>query len=175
VPVRPVVTYPAHVLKDRCDPVGAVGDPARELARDLVDTMRASPGCVGIAAPQVATPVRAFVMDVSVMRSPPDRNHGLVVLFDPELVHAEGSELRREGCLSVPRYTCDVRRAETVVVRGTTREGGTKVIEMHGFEARAAQHELGHLDGVLILDRVASARTDIHPRRRYAAPGEHLR
>jgi peptide deformylase len=175
VAVREVVTYPARVLKGPCGPIGAVGDDERRLAADLVDTMRAAPGCVGVAAPQIGVPLRAFVLDVSVMKRPPADNHGLVVLLDPELVHAEGAELRREGCLSVPDYTCDVRRAETVVVRGTTPEGEVRVLEAHGFEARAAQHELDHLDGLLILDRVASARTDIHPRKRYARPGEHLR
>lgn len=172
---RGVVTYPARVLKGICGPVGAIGDDERRLAADLVDTMRASPGCVGVAAPQIGVPLRAFALDVSVMKRPPPDNHGLVVLFDAELVHGEGSELRREGCLSVPDYTCDVRRATTVVVRGTTPEGELRVLETDRFEARAVQHELDHLDGLLVLDRVASARTDVFPRKRYAAPGEHLR
>jgi peptide deformylase len=84
------------------------------------------------------------------------------VLFDPELVLATGSDLKREGCMSVPDYTCDVRRATDVVVRGTTPEGETRVIEATGFEARAFQHELDHLDGLLVLDRVA-ARADVFP------------
>ncbi len=169
-----MLIYPARALKSIAAPVGAIGPPQLELARDLVDTMRASPGCVGLAAPQLGVPFRALALDVSLMRRA-HPNHGLVVLFDPEQLHAGGSELRREGCLSVPEYTCDVRRSMAVVVRGTSPEGRVRVIEAQGFEARAFQHELDHLDGLLILDRVASARSDVFRRRRFAGPGEHLR
>lgn len=174
MPVRPVVTYPARVLKAIADPVGDIGDDERQLATDLVETMYDSPGCVGLAAPQLGVAARAFVMDVSVMKKPPPGNHGLVVLFDPELVLASGSELKREGCMSVPEYTCDIRRATSVVVRGRTPEGDPRVIEAEGFEARAFQHELDHLDGLLVLDRVA-ARSDVFARKRYAKKGEHLK
>jgi peptide deformylase len=175
VTVRTVVRYPARVLKGLAGPVGAIGAREQQLASDLVDTMYDSPGCVGLAAPQLGVPSRAFAMDVSVMRKPPPGNHGLVVLFDPELLLTDGSDLKREGCMSVPDYTCDVRRATSVVVRGTTPEGAPRVIEAEGFEARAVQHELDHLDGLLILDRVASARTDVFRRKRYAGKGTHLK
>ncbi len=170
--LRPVVRYPARVLKGIAGPVGAIGEAERRLATDLVDTMYDAPGTVGLAAPQIGVPLRAFALDISVMKSKHD-NHGLVVLFDPELLLADGSDLRREGCLSVPDYTCDVRRATDIVVRGITPEGEQRVVEASGFEARAFQHELDHLDGLLVLDRVASARTDVFRRRRYARRGEH--
>ena len=172
--VRPVLTYPSRVLKGLCGPVGAIGPRERQLATDLIDTMYNAPGCVGVAAPQLGVPSRAFAMDVSVMKKPPEGHHGLVVLFDPEVLHADGSNRAREGCLSVPDFTCDVRRADTVVVRGVTPDGQIAVLETTGFEARALQHELDHLDGRLILDRVA-ARSDVFPRKRYAKPGEHLK
>lgn len=171
--VLPVVEYPARGLKAVATPVDGVGARERELAADLVDTMYASPGCVGLAAPQIGVGVRAFALDVSVAGRAHD-NHGLVVLFNPDLLDAGGAEVRREGCLSVPHYTCDVERATRVVVRGTSPEGEVRVIEAGGFEARALQHELDHLDGLLILDRVAS-RSAVFRRRRYAGPGEHLR
>jgi peptide deformylase len=174
VTVRPVVRYPARVLKGIAGPVGAIGAQERQLAQDLVDTMYDAPGCVGLAAPQLGVASRAFALDVSVMRKPPPGNHGLVVMFDPELIVTSGSDLKREGCMSVPDYTCDVRRATSVVVRGTTPEGAPRVIEAEGFEARAFQHELDHLDGLLVLDRVA-ARADVFPRKRYADRGEHLK
>lgn len=174
MPVRRVVTYPARVLKGLAGPVGEIGPRERQLAQDLVDTMYDAPGCVGLAAPQLGVASRAFALDVSVMRKPPPGNHGLVVLFDPELVLATGSELAREGCMSVPDFTCDVRRATEVVVRGTTPEGEVRVVEAGGFEARAFQHELDHLDGLLVLDRVA-ARADVFPRKRRAKKGEHLK
>jgi len=174
VPVRQVVPYPARILKGIAGPVGEIGPRERALAQDLVDTMYGSPGCVGLAAPQIGVASRAFAMDVSVMKKPPEGNHGLVVLFDPELVLANGSEIKREGCMSVPDFTCDIRRATEVVVRGTTPDGEARVIESAGFEARALQHELDHLDGLLVLDRVA-ARADVFPRKRRAKPGQHLK
>ncbi|MFT5221735.1 MAG: peptide deformylase [Glaciecola sp.] len=172
---RTVVNYPARVLKGMTGPIGEIGDSERALAQDLVDTMYGAPGCVGLAAPQIGVPLRAFALDVSVMRKPPPGNHGLVVLFDPELMSSNGSELKREGCMSVPEFTCDVRRATQVVLRGRTPEGQLRVIEAEGFEARAIQHELDHLDGLLILDRVASRHTDVFARKRYADKGQHLK
>ncbi|MBW3562929.1 MAG: peptide deformylase [Actinobacteria bacterium] len=165
--VRPIVHYPARVLKGIAAPVGTIGETERVLAGDLVDTMDDAPGCIGLAAPQVGVPLRAFVLDISRMEKE-HPNHGLIALFDPEMLLAEGSEVRREGCASVPDYTCDIRRATGVVVRGTTPDGDARVVEAEGFEARALQHELDHLDGTLILDRVASARTDVFRRKRYS-------
>ena len=164
MPERPVVAVPNAVLKARA--VRCAGpDPA--LAADLVDTMRVSPGCVGLAAPQIGVSRRAFCLDVSRHPKAQDANHGLVVLFDPELLLSEGGEVRREGCMSVPDFTADVRRAVRVIVRGTGPDGDEQVIEAEGFEARAFQHELDHLDGQLILDRVASTRSDVFRRKVY--------
>lgn len=161
--VRRVVEIPNAVLGRRAEPVGRA-DAA--LAADLVDTMRVSPGCVGLAAPQIGVSQRAFCLDVS-GHPKGQPNHGLVVLFDPELVHADGAEVRREGCMSVPDFTADVRRALRVVVRGTDAGGEERVYEAEGFEARAFQHELDHLDGMIILDRVASLATDVFRRKSY--------
>ena len=160
---RPVIEIPDPLLKERCASVGGVND---ALARDLLDTMHVSPGCVGLAAPQIGLSLRAFSLDVS--GHPKGKpNHGEFVLFDPELLFSEGSEIRREGCLSVPHYTADVRRALRVVVRGVDADGRERVVDTEGFEARALQHELDHLDGKLILDRVASVRTDVFRRKTY--------
>lgn len=164
---RPVVVLPDPVLKRPADPTGG---PDAALAADLVDTMLVSPGCVGLAAPQIGVSRRAFCMDVSghpSQQKKSARNHGRVVLFDPELVHAEGGEVRREGCMSVPDLTANVRRALRVVVRGTDEHGATRVLEAEGFEARCLQHELDHLDGLVILDRVASLTTDVFRRKVY--------
>jgi len=166
VAVKPIVRYPGRVLKGVAGPAGSIGDRELALAEDLVDTMNHAPGCIGLAAPQIAVPLRAFCLDLTRMKKPHD-NHGLVVLFDPELLFAEGSEVRREGCASVPDFTCDISRATRVVVRGTTPEGDSRVIEADGFEARALQHEVDHLDGLLILDRVVSPKTDVFRRKRY--------
>ena len=164
--VCPVVTLPAAVLKRRADPTAGASP---SLAADLVDTMNVSPGCVGLAAPQIGVSLRAFVLDVS-GHPKGQPNHGLVVLFDPEVLFSEGSEIRREGCMSVPDFTANVRRALRVVVRGLDIDGRERVYEAEGFEARAFQHELDHLDGLLILDRVASLSTDVFRRKVYQPP-----
>jgi peptide deformylase len=163
VPERPVLVLPDPLLKRVADPVGCAD---AGLAGDLCDTMRVSPGCVGLAAPQIGVSRRAFCLDVS-GHPKAVHNHGLIVLFDPELVEAEGGEVRREGCMSVPDLTANVRRALRVVVRGTGRDGAPRTIAATGFEARALQHELDHLDGLLILDRVASVRDDVFRRKTY--------
>ena len=163
--VREVLRYPHPTLKAPAEPVGSPGDEHRSLADDLVETMRAGPATVGLAAPQIGESVRAFCLDVS-GHPKAARPHGLLVLFDPELVEAEGREIMREGCLSVPDLTANVRRAERVVVRGLGPDGAERVYRMEGFEARALLHELDHLDGKLILDRVDSA-ADLFPRKVY--------
>jgi peptide deformylase len=155
MPVRPVVQLPETVLKRPADPVGVVDDAARALAVDLLDTMRASPHCVGLAAPQIGVSVRAFALDITGHRKARSC-HGELVLFDPEVLLAHGPEVAREGCMSVPDLTGDVPRATRLVVRGLTPEGADRVLEVDAFEARAVQHEIDHLDGLLFLDRVTS-------------------
>jgi peptide deformylase len=156
------------------DPVlsrpGAVVDPRSpeivQLAADLVATMRVSPGCVGPAAPQVGVGVKVFCVDVS--EHPRTRTqHGTFVLCNADVVSASRHEKSREGCLSVPDLTGDVKRATRVVVRGYEPGSGAEVtIETDAFEARALQHEIDHCDGLLFLDRAAGAHA-IHPRKTY--------
>jgi peptide deformylase len=148
------------------DLVTGIGPEEQALAADLLDTMNASPSCVGVAAPQIGVSVRAFSVDVSGHKKA-DSCHGPFVLFNPVLIIARHQELAREGCLSVPDLTGDVARATEVVVRGLTPEGATRVIEANAFEARALLHELDHLDGLLFLDRVGSLSTDVFRRKRY--------
>lgn len=163
MPVRPVLRYPNAVLKQPAGPASAVE--RTSLAADLLDTMRSGPATVGLAAPQIGLSVRAFCLDVST-HPKAATNHGLVVLFDPEVVEHHGEEVMREGCLSVPDFTANVHRWRELVLQGVDADGGRRVFRMEGFEARAAQHELDHLDGMLILDRLRSA-DDLFPRRTY--------
>jgi peptide deformylase len=165
VAVRPVVRYPASVLKASASPIEP-GSAAASLCTDLVDTMRASPACVGLAAPQIGVSARAFCMDVT--GHPKARScSGLVVLLNPVVVAQEGSAVTREGCMSLPDFTGNVRRARGVTVRGLTPEGTEREITADAFEARALQHEIDHLDGLLFLDRVSSLTADLFPRKRY--------
>src|SRR5207249_7957052 len=103
---------------------------------DLIETMRASPACVGLAAPQIGVGLRAFVVDVTGHKKARSC-HGELVLFDPEILLAHGRLVAREGCMSVPDLTGDVARASTVVVRGITVDGTERVVEVDEFEARA--------------------------------------
>jgi peptide deformylase len=166
VAVQPVLRLPALPLKTVAKPVGRVDKVARALAGDLVDTMRAYDHCVGLAAPQIGVGLRAFVVDVS--GHPKARScHGLVVLFDPEVLVAAGPTIAREGCMSVPDLTGNLSRPSRVVIRGTTPQGTTRVVQADRLEARALLHELDHLDGLLFLDRISSPRTDLFKRKRY--------
>jgi peptide deformylase len=153
--VRPVVRLPDAGLKHACAPVEQVDAAAKELAVDLLDTMRASPACVGLAANQIGVNVRAFCINVTGHRKARSC-HGEVVLFNPELVLASDPVIAREGCMSVPDLTGDVARPTSVVVRGLGVDGHDRVIQADAFEARALLHELDHLDGLLFLDRVTS-------------------
>ena len=145
--------------------MGEIGEEALSLARDLVDTMRASPACVGLAAPQIGVSLRAFVIDVTGHRKARSC-HGTVVLFDPVIVAAGEPETAREGCMSVPDLTGDVARAARLTVAGTDPDGAQVTLEVDAFEARAVQHELDHLDGLVFLDRVSGPH-NVFPRRVY--------
>ncbi|MGK2878304.1 MAG: peptide deformylase [Solirubrobacterales bacterium] len=157
--VRKVLLYPDPGLKRVCDPAPS-GDQLLTIVEDLTDTMRSFPGCVGIAAPQIGYCSRVAVIDLSAHKKAPESVHGLTVLVDPVVVSGEGSEVAREGCLSVPQLTANVRRYVDAAV--TTRGGD---FEFEGFEARCVLHEIDHLDGLLFLDRVTSLTADVFPRR----------
>ena len=155
---------PEHVLKMRAEEVGF--DPVASLVDDLIETMRASPACVGLAAPQIGVSQRVIVVDIT-GHPKATTCHGLVALLDPAIIDSSGREIGREGCMSVPDLTANVARATEIVVRGTTPEGEVCVIATEGFEARAFQHEIDHLNGLLILDRVDSLATDVFRRQTY--------
>jgi peptide deformylase len=135
---------------------------------DLLDTMRASPGGVGISAPQVGVLQRIVAVDVSASkRGAQVENHGLLVLVNPEILAKGGRQIVREGCMSIPDYTANIERAQWVLVDALDREGKQVILESVGFEAVAIQHEVDHLDGILFLDRVASLKTDLFRRKKY--------
>lgn len=164
--VLEVVTAPAPVLSSTGGPVDPRDPRVVQLAADLVATMRVSPGCVGLAAPQVGVGLRVFCVDVS--KHPKTRtSHGTFVLCNAEVVSASRNERAREGCMSVPDLTGDVRRASRVVVHGVVPgTGEERVIETDAFEARALQHEIDHCDGLLFLDRLVGAHA-VYPRQTY--------
>ncbi len=163
--VVPVVRLPDRRLTVLSNEVRSVDAEARALGVDLIDTMRASPACVGLAAPQIGVNRRAFAVDVTGHRKARSC-HGPFVLFDPEILWAEAPVTAREGCMSVPDLTGDVARASRLEVRGLDLDGASRSLVVDAFEARAVLHEIDHLDGLVFLDRVVSAGA-VHARRVY--------
>lgn len=164
--VRAAVHAPEPVLSQRCAEVDPCDPQTLQLAADLIATMAQAPGCVGLAANQIGVSKRVFSLDVS--EHPKAKIcHGLFVLVNPVVEQASRNEKAREGCLSVPDFTGDVKRATRLTVRGWVPGSGAEVvITTDAFEARAIQHEVDHLDGFLFLDRVAGAHA-IHARQTY--------
>jgi len=164
--VLDVVRAPAEVLATPGADVDPASPEAVQLAADLIATMRVSPGCVGLAADQVGVSARMFCVDVA--GHPKTRtHHGTFVLCNAEIVEASRNEKAREGCMSVPDLTGDVKRATRVTVRGQLPVTGEEVVVMtDAFEARCLQHEIDHTNGLVFLDRVAGAHA-IHPRKTY--------
>jgi peptide deformylase len=164
--VLTVVRAPSTVLSARAHEVDPRDPAVVTLAADLLATQRVSPGCVGLAAPQVGVGWRVFSLDVT--GHPKARTcHGALVLANPVVVSASRQERAREGCMSVPDLTGDVRRASRLLVRGFVPGTGEEhTFQTDAFEARAFQHEIDHLDGLLFLDRVAGAHA-LHARRVY--------
>lgn len=155
--VRPVVTAPAAVLSAVGDEVDPTDPEIVQLAADLVATMRVSPGCVGLAAPQVGVGAQVFSVDVT-DHPKAAITHGTFVLCNAKIIEASRWKAGREGCMSVPDLTGDVKRAARVVVEAVLPGSGEPVtVTTDAFEARALQHEIDHCAGRLFLDRVAGA------------------
>src|SRR3990167_5189594 len=160
----PVLVYPDERLKRTSNPVTEFNQELRDFIADLEETLRSFPGCVGLAAPQVNRPQRIVIVDVSAKPDIP--NHGRLILVNPEITERQDEAVGREGCLSVPDYTGNVARAGRIRLRAQDADGTMREFECEGYEARAVQHEIDHLDGLLFLDRLVSRR-DLFRRRKY--------
>jgi peptide deformylase len=164
--VRATVRAPAAVLSRPGADVDPTDPDVIALAADLVATMLANSGCVGLAANQIGHGVRMFVLDVS-DHPKTHTSHGLLVLCNAEIVSASRWQKAREGCLSVPDLTGDVKRAGLLTVRGQVPGAKEQVdVTTDAFEARALQHEIDHCGGLLFLDRVAGAHA-VYARKTY--------
>lgn len=161
-----ILTLPDDALKRVSEPVSVFDDELRAFIADLEETRVNGPAAVGIAAPQVGYFKRVVILDCSHTRKPVP-NHGHLILVNPEITHWEGYEMGREGCLSVPDYTGNVIRATRIHLSASDPQGEAMEFDMEGYEARAAQHEIDHLDGMLFVDRVVSRRTDLFKRKVY--------
>jgi len=151
--------YPAPVLKKKAAPVSVFDEELQKLIEDMIETMYAAPG-VGLAAPQVGVSKRLAVIDISSR----DEQYPLVVLINPCIVKTDGEIEFEEGCLSIPEYTTKVKRSENLVVRAHARDGNEVEIEAGGLLSIALQHEIDHLDGILI-DRISPIKREFFKKR----------
>ena len=161
--VLPICLFPDPILRKRARPVSSASN--RELERflaDFLETLFAQPGGIGIAAPQVGEGRQIAIVDVSSKDSSKDR----LILINPEILEQEGEVLSREGCMSLPDYTANVKRASRIVITWTDEHGRRHQKSTSGIEAICMQHEVDHLNGVLFIDRVASLKTDVFPRKK---------
>ena len=158
--LRPIVRYGASGLQAPAAPVATFDADLQTLIDDMIETMYAAPG-IGLAAPQIGVPLRVAVVDLSLGK----RGGELFTLVNPEFVERDGMQLEEEGCLSVPGFNATVARPGRVVVRALDRQGTERTVEGTGLLARALQHELDHLDGVLFLDRLRGIKRDLIVRR----------
>jgi peptide deformylase len=165
--ILPILQYGDPILRSKGKRIDEIDDRIRELAANMIETMHAAHG-VGLAAQQIGEALQLTVLDVSPVEDRPSmlKLDGTdidpkmpmpLVLINPEIELYGDTEVGLEGCLSFPEITGDIERAQSVIVRTQTLEGGTIHIEASGFLARAIQHEHDHLHGILFIDRMNSA------------------
>jgi peptide deformylase len=158
--VRPIVKYGHPMLHKPAEPVREIDGAIRKLLDDMVETMYAAPG-IGLAAPQIAVPLRVIVVDLSVG----EEAGQLIKLINPEFVLREGEQRHDEGCLSVPGFGGSPVRPARVVVKGTGPDGQERTYEGTELLARAFCHEIDHIDGLLFVDRLTPLKRDLMKRK----------
>jgi peptide deformylase len=158
--VRPIVKYGHPMLHQPSEPVREIDGAIRKLLDDMVETMYAAPG-IGLAAPQIAVPLRVIVVDLSVG----EEKGQLIKLINPEFVLREGEQRHDEGCLSVPGFGGSPVRPERVVVKGLDPDGQERTYEGTELLARAFCHEIDHIDGLLFVDRLTPLKRDLMKRK----------
>ncbi len=154
--IRPILRYGERPLHQPAANVTVFDDDLQRLIDDMIETMYAAPG-IGLAATQVGVPLRVFVVDVSVGRDRKD----LIAMINPAFAVREGMQLEEEGCLSVPGFNATVVRPSRTVLTGLDRDGVEQTVEGKGLLARAFQHEMDHLDGVVFVDRLRGIKRDL--------------
>ncbi len=154
--IRPILTVPDPLLKQKSLPVPIITDEVIQLARDMAETMYAAPG-VGLAAPQIGVLQRIIVIDVAGNDEPPQ----LITAINPVIIHEEDDCFDEEGCLSVPDFAANVKRHRRVTVKALTLEGQERLWHADGLLAIAFQHEIDHLDGILFVDRLSPLKREL--------------
>lgn len=161
--IREIRTYPDPVLRSKTSLVESIDSSLDRLIDDMVETMHAAPG-VGLAANQVGVSLQVAVIDLS-SREDEEQRHPLLVMINPELLVTEGAVVEEEGCLSIPDYAEKVKRAARVKVRAKDRTGRQFELEAEGLMAKALQHEIDHLNGLLFVDRLSPLKKSLFRRR----------
>ena len=156
IKVHEIVKYPDPVLAKRGEDVTDFGEDLKTLVEEMFESMYAAHG-IGLAAPQIGLSQRLTVIDVSFKKDPADK----LVLINPEIIEREGKQFEEEGCLSLPEIREKVNRAAKVKVRAQNVEGEWFEVEGEELLARALQHEIDHLDGVLFIDRLSRLKRDL--------------
>ena len=149
--LRDVLTFPDPILRETSEEVEKVSGDVKSLIDDMTETMYAFRG-IGLAAIQIGIPKRVIVVDVG---------EGLVVVVNPTIYKEEGEAQMEEGCLCLPGVLVDVKRSERVTVKGLDEKGQEVTIEAEGLFARALQHEIEHLDDILIVDKVSRMKREL--------------
>ena len=150
--------YGDPVLRKKAEPVEEITYAELQLAEKMLITMYATGNGIGLAATQVGVLKRFLIVDISEVA---DEEYEPVMLFNPEILSAEGEAVAEEGCLSIPNVTADVKRPEKVVIEGINVESEQVRIEADGLLARALQHEIDHLNGVLFIDRLSGLKRQL--------------
>jgi peptide deformylase len=154
--IHEVVKYPDPVLAKRGEPVTVFDAALRKLVAEMFESMYAAQG-IGLAAPQISISQRITVIDVSFKKNPEEK----LVLINPEVVSKEGKQVEEEGCLSLPDIREKVQRAAKVKVKAQNERGEWFEVEGEELLARALQHEIDHLDGVLFIDRISRLKREL--------------
>ena len=160
--VLKVRIYPDPVLKQVSGPVQGLDVKCQRFIDDLVETMEAYPGAIGISAPQVGVLSRIIVIDVS--KKIPEKSR--LIMMNPVVILESDYEISREGCMSIPDFTANVKRAQKITVSWRDVDWLERTTESEGLEAICIQHEIDHLNGILFLDRVTSLKSDVFTRKK---------
>ena len=152
-----LLTLPDERLRQKSQPVIQFDDNLHKFTKGLEQAMLAGAGGVGIAAPQLGVLQRIVIVDCS-LGLHKNKNHGRLIMVNPEMIEQDGEVLGREGCLSVPEWVGTVPRARRITVRYQDLQGQGNELSTKAFEARVIQHEIDHLDGILFIDKVVSTK-----------------
>ncbi len=154
--VLEIKKYPDDILKKKASEITDINGNIQKLIDDMIETMYKSNG-IGLAAPQVGVSKRLIIVDIS----PREENNSLIVIINPQIVSTEGEVLSEEGCLSLPGFITRLKRNEKVFVKGFDRKGKEIQIETDGLLSRAIQHEIDHLEGILLIDRISPLKREL--------------